>query len=287
MRPVEAAAVRHSALAAELEDIEIRLLLEGIQLRYGYDFRDYAPAPVRRGLMAAMAREGVRTISAYQDRILHEPAVLQRFLKAVGVSVTTMFRDPETVIAVREEVVPLLKTYPSSRIWVAGCATGEEVYAYAIVLEEEGALDRCTIYATDLSDDMLAVARTGAYPLDRVRRYEEAYAASGGHGRLADHYTASDRSARFDRKLASHVTWERHNLVTDGSFNDFHLIVCANVLIYFKESLQARAHRLIYDSLVRGGFLGLGKRESMLACPDRDHYEQVRAGVNLFRKMRW
>lgn len=287
MRPVQDAALRLGTYAGEIEAIETRLLLEGIQLRYGYDFREYSPAPLRRGLMTAMVREGVHTISAYQDRILREPSVLQGFLKAVGVNVTTMFRDPETLVAIREEVVPLLKTYPSSRIWVAGCASGEEVYGLAIVLEEAGVLERCTIYATDLSEETLAVARTGAYPLDRVRRYEEAYIASGGGGRLSDHYQIADRSARFDRKLASRVTWQRHNLVTDGSFNDFHLVICANVLIYFKESLQARAHRLIYDSLVRGGFLALGKRESMLACPEYDHYEQVRSGVNLYRKIRW
>jgi chemotaxis protein methyltransferase CheR len=287
VRSIQGAALRLGAQADEVEAIETRLLLEGIQMRYGYDFREYAAAPLRRGLMAAMVREGVHTVSAYQDRILREPAVLQRFLKAVGVNVTTMFRDPETMVAIRDEVVPLLKTYPSSRIWVAGCATGEEVYALAIVLAEAGVLERCTIYATDLSEETLAVARTGSYPLDRVRRYEDAYIASGGVGRLSDHYLVADRSARFDRKLASRVTWERHNLVTDGSFNDFHLVICANVLIYFKESLQARAHRLIYDSLVRGGFLALGKRESMLGCPEYDHYEQVRSGVNLYRKIRW
>jgi len=287
VRPNESTAPRLGGAGTEIEDIEIGLLLEGVRLCYGYDFREYALGPLRRGLMAAMAREGVQTVSAYQDRVLHDAAIMQNFLRSVGVNVTTMFRDPETMLCIREEVIPIFTSYPSCRIWIAGCATGEEVYALGVVLEEEGVLGRCHIYATDLNEDMLAVARLGSYPLDRVRRYEEAYAAAGGRGSLSDHYSVAGRAARFDPKLQRRVTWARHNLVSDGSFNDFHLVVCANVLIYFRESLQARAHRLFYDSLIRGGFLALGKRESMLASPDRDHYEQVRMGVNLFKKTRW
>ena len=263
------------------------MLLEGIRLCYGYDFREYTLGALRRGLMAAMAREGTPTVSAFQDRVLHDAATMQRFLGTVGVNVTTMFRDPEIVLCLRDEVVPLLRTYPSCRVWVAGCSTGEEVYALSVLLQEGGVLDRCTIYATDLNEDMLAVARAGSYPLDRVRRFDDAYLAAGGQGSLSDHYSVVGRSARLNPQLQRSVTWARHNLATDGSFNDFHLISCANVLIYFRESLQARAHRLLYDSLVRGGFLALGRRESLLTCPERDHYEQVRDGVNVFRKTRW
>jgi chemotaxis protein methyltransferase CheR len=283
----EAAAIRIEGTGAELEEIEIRLLLEGIRLCYGYDFREYALSPLRRGLMTAMTREGVRTISAYQDRILHDASCMHRFLGTVGVNVTAMFREPELFHAFRDEVVPLLRTYPSPRVWVAGCATGEEVYSLAILLQEEELLHRTTIYATDMNEDMLAVARLGSYPAERMRRYEEAYALAGGRYSLADHYSVTGRSARLDRKLQETITWATHNLVTDGSFNDFHVIICANVLIYFRPSLQERAHRLFYDSLVRGGFLALGKRELLVNCPDREHYEQVRDGVNLFRKMRW
>lgn len=272
---------------SELEEIEIRLLLEGIHLCYGYDFSEYAMKPLRRGIVAQMARERVATVSAFQDRVLHDEACMQRFLSAVNVNVTSMFGDPNLMRAVRQEVVPVLRTYPSSRVWIAGCATGEEVYGFAVLLAEEGILDRCTIYATDLNEDMLAVARLGAYPLERIPRYQEAYRMSGGPGDLADHYTVVGRTARFNPALHDSITWARHNLVTDASFNDFHLVVCANVLIYFRESLQKRAHRLIYDSLIRGGFLAMGRRESLLNCPDRDHYEQVRDGVNLFRKIRW
>jgi chemotaxis protein methyltransferase CheR len=281
------AALRLDSGAAEVEDIEIRLLLEGIHLSYGYDFREYALNPLRRGILAEMARERVRTVSAYQDRVLHDAACMQRFLNAVGVNVTSMFRDPDLMRAVRQEVVPMLRTYPSPRVWIAGCASGEEVYGFAVLLAEEGALDRCKIYATDLNEDTLVVARMGVYPLDKVRRYEESYRMSGGPGTLADHYTIAGKTARFNRSLQAHVTWARHSLVSDDSFNDFQLIVCANVLIYFRESLQERAHRLLYESLVRGGYLAVGRRESLLNCPDRDHYEQVREDVNLFRKIRW
>lgn len=271
----------------ELERIEIGLLLEGIRLTYGYDFREYALASLRRSILAAMSREGTPTISAYQGRVLHDASCMQRFLGAVSVNVTGMFRDPELMRSIREEVVPLFKTYPSVRVWVAGCASGEEVYALAVLLEEEGLLKRSSIYATDMNEDMLAVARTGTYPLDRLRKYDESYQQSGGRGTLGDFYTAIGRSGRFRRDLQRNVTWTRHNLVTDSSFNDFHLILCANVLIYFLPALQSRAHRLFYDSLIRSGFLAIGKRESMSQSPDRDHYEQVRDGVNLFRKVRW
>lgn len=287
MKRSEGAALRLEGTGTEVEEIEIRLLLEGIRLCYGYDFREYALNPLRRGLMTAMSREGVRTVSAYQDRVLHDAACMQRFLGTVGVNVTTMFRDPELMHALRDEVVPMLRTYPSCRIWVAGCATGEEVYSLAILLDEAAMLKRTSIYATDINEDMLAVAKLGSYPLEKMQRYEESYQLAGGVGSLVDHYTVTGRSARLNHRLQNSVTWARHNLVTDGSFNDFHLIVCANVLIYFRPSLQERAHRLFYDSLIRGGFLALGKRESLLHCPDREHFEQVRDGVNLFRKMRW
>jgi chemotaxis protein methyltransferase CheR len=279
-------AVRVEAREDGLEEIEIRLLLEGIRLCYGYDFREYALRPLRRSILNAMAAEGMATISAYQDRILHDASTMRRFLGTVGVSVTSMFREAELMRCMRDEVVPIFRTYPSVRIWLVGCATGEEVYSLAITLEEEGVLRRASIYATDLNEDTLAVARTGSYPLDRVRSYEEAYSTSGGHAKLSDYYSVSGRSARFHRTLQSNVTWARHNLVTDASFNQFHLIICANVLIYFKPSLQERAHRLFFDSLVRSGYLALGKGESLVFSPESSRFQQARNGVSLFRKMR-
>jgi chemotaxis protein methyltransferase CheR len=288
-RPLTAraiAAIRVEAPETGLEEIEIRLFLEGIRLCYGYDFREYAVRPLRRTIIDAMAAEGVSTISAYQNRILHNASCMHRFLGRVGVSVTSMFREADLVRCLRDEIVPVLRTYPSVRIWMVGCATGEEVYSLAITLEEEGVIRRASIYATDLNEDTLAVARTGAYPLDRVRTYEHAYLRSGGRSRLSDYYDVSGRSARFHRSLQSNVTWARHNLVTDASFNQFHLIICANVLIYFRPSLQERVHRLFFDSLVRSGFLALGKGESLIFSPESSRYQQVRNGMSLFRKTR-
>jgi chemotaxis protein methyltransferase CheR len=278
--------MRDEATDIGLEEIEVQLLLEGIRLTYGYDFREYAPKPLRRSIVAAMQAEGLPTISSYQDRLLHDAPCMQRFLGNVGVSVTSMFREVELIHALRDEVVPVLRTYPSVRIWMVGCATGEEVYSLAIVLEEEGVLRHARIYATDLNEDTLAVARMGAYPLDRMRSYEEPYRRAGGRLALSDYYTVSGRSARFSRSLQSNVTWARHNLVTDASFNEFHLIICANVLIYFRPGLQERAHRLFYESLVRSGYLALGKGESLVFSPGSSRYEQVRDGVSLFRKAR-
>jgi chemotaxis protein methyltransferase CheR len=282
----ETAAIRLDGLESGTEEIEVRLLLEGIRLRYGYDFREYATRPLRRSIYDAMASEGISTISAYQGRILHDEPAMHRFLNIVGVGLTGMFREAGLMRCLRDEVVPVFRTYPSVRIWMVGCATGEEVYSLAILLLEEGVLRRASIYATDLNEDALAVARTGAYPLDAVRSYEERYEASGGRGKLSDHYDVSGRTARFDRGLQHSVTWARHNLVSDTSFNDFHLIVCANVLIYFRPSLQERAHRLFVDSLVRLGFLALGKGESLVFSPESSRYRQVRDGVSLFRKVR-
>jgi chemotaxis protein methyltransferase CheR len=282
----ESAAIRIDGDAADVEEIEVRLLLEGIRLRYGYDFREYAVRPLRRSIVDAMANEGVSTISAYQERILRKPESMHRLLGTVGVSVTSMFREVELLRCLRDEVVPVFRTYPSVRIWMVGCATGEEVYSLAILLQEEDVLRRATIYATDLNEEALAAARTGAYSLDRLRSYEERYELAGGHGRLSDHYVVSGRTARFNQTLQHSITWAQHNLVTDASFNDFHLIVCANVLIYFRPSLQERAHRLFVESLVRSGYLALGKGESLMFSPESSRYQQVRDGVSLFRKVR-
>lgn len=287
MSQADATALRLAAAADELQDIEIKLLLEGVHLRYGYDFREYSLGPLRRSLQAAMVREGISTVSSYQDRILRDPSCMQRFLTAVGVNVTAMFREPELIQCIRSEVVPIFRTYPSIRIWIAGCSTGEDAYSMAVVLKEAHVLRRSTIYATDINEQLLATARDARFPADRYRRYEEAYQASGGIGNLSDHCVLTGSSMQFDHEICSSITWARHNLVGDGSFNDFHLILCTNVMIYFGRSLQERSHRLFYDSLVRGGFMGIGRRESLIHCPDRDHYEPVREGVNLFRKMRW
>lgn len=271
---------------ANVEEIETKLLLDGVALRYGYDFREYALGPLKRSIASGMAGEGVATISAYQERVLHDASCMQRFLTGVGVNVTGMFRESDIWRCIRDEVVPRFRTYPSLRIWIAGCATGEEVYSMAVLLKEEGLYERSRIYATDLNEESLATARAGAYPLARIVAGEGGYARSGGHGRISDFYSTTGSTAHFHRELQSNVTWARHNLVSDSSFNEFHLVLCANVMIYFRPSLQERAHRLFYNSLVRSGYLALGQKESLVFCPESSRYEQVRHGMNLFHKVR-
>jgi chemotaxis protein methyltransferase CheR len=273
------------ATSTTVEEIEIKLLLEGVVMRYGYDFREYALPPLKRSIASGMAGEGVATISAYQERLLHDASCMQRFLSGVGVNVTSLFREADVLRCIRDEVIPRLRTYPSVRIWVAGCATGEEVYSIAIMLKEEGLYDRSRIYATDLNEDSLVIARTGSYSKARVLAGESGYARSGGRGRISDFYSIAGGNARFNRELQGNVTWARHNLVSDSSFNEFHVILCANVMIYFRPSLQERAHRLFFDSLVRSGYLALGQQESLVFCPESSRYEQLRGGVNVFHKI--
>jgi len=196
-----------------------------------------------------------------------------------------MFREAETWRCLREEIVPVLRTYPALRVWSVGCATGEEVYSLAIALEEEGLYERSSIYATDMNVDALAVARVGTCTVERLRTYEHDYLRAGGHSSLSKFFTAIGRLARLKRELLRNVTWAQHNLVTDASFNDFHLIVCRNVLIYFRPALQQRVHRLFYESLVRSGFLALGQRESLIFAPASSRYQQVQDGVSVFRKV--
>lgn len=272
--------------AQSLEEIEIKLLLEAISLRYGYDFREYQVGPLRRSIIAGMSGEGVPTISAYQDRLLHDTACMQRFLTRVGVSVSGMFREANTWRCLREEVVPMLRTYPSVRVWSVGCATGEEVYSLAIALQEEGLYQRAKIYATDMNEDALAIAKVGALPLERMRSYEGDYLRSGGHSSLSSFFSSTGRASRLKRELLSNITWAQHNLVTDSSFNEFHLIVCTNVLIYFRPTLQQRAHRMFYESLVRSGYVALGHRESLVFAPESSRYQQLHDGISVFRKVR-
>ncbi len=270
-----------------LEDIEIQLLLEGIALHYGYDFRDYAQSPLRRNIVMSMALEGVPTISRYQERVLHDPDAMERFLNAVGVNVTSMFREADSLLYLRREIVPWLRTFPSAQIWVAGCATGEEVISLAVVLHECGMLHRTRIYATDINERSLTIARTRSYPLENVRSCEHDYRRAGGIGALSDYYVTSGDVARFDHSLLANVTWARHNLITDASFNEFHAVLCTNLLSHFSLSLQERVHRLLYESLMPSGFLLLGKAESMVGWSRRDGYARVTGqGAGMYRKVR-
>ncbi|HYU41399.1 MAG TPA: protein-glutamate O-methyltransferase CheR [Vicinamibacteria bacterium] len=266
-----------------LEDLEIRLLLEGVWSCYGYDFRDYALTSIRRRVRFFMEEEELSTVTSVQERVLHDPLALRRFLRALSVNVTAMFRDPSFYRALREVVVPVMRTYPAVRIWHAGCATGEEVYSVAILLREEGLYDRCRLYATDINDAVLRQAQRGELPLSSMRENTRHYIeAGGGHG-FARWYKTRDGRAVLDPELRRNIVFAQHNLATDGSFNDFHLVVCRNVLIYFNRALQDRVHRLLYDSLVRFGFLGLGLKETTRFTPHEAHYEEL--PERLYRKV--
>ena len=266
-----------------LEDLEIRLLLEAIWSRYGYDFRDYALSSIRRRVRFFMDEEGLSTVSSVQDTVLHDTLALQRFLRSLSVNVTAMFRDPGFYLALRETVVPVLRTYPAVRIWHAGCSSGEEVYSVAIVLQEEGLYDRCRLYATDMNDAVLAQAERGELALSSMRENTRSYIEAGGKQGFARWYTTRDARAVLAPDLRRNVVFAEHNLATDGSFNEFHLVICRNVLIYFNRDLQERVHRLLYQSLIRFGFLGLGSKETARFTPHEAHYEEL--PERLYRKV--
>jgi len=271
---------------AELERIEIELLLEGVFRHYGFDFRSYAYASIRRRLWKRTEAEGLSSISELQARVLHEPAVMERLLLDLTVSVTAMFRDPGFYQAFREDVVPLLRTYPFIRIWHAGCSTGEEVYSTAIMLEEEGLLERTRIYATDINDAVLQQARAGIFPLNRMQEYTENYIRAGGKRSFSEYYTAKYDGALFSPSLTRNTVFSQHNLVTDRSFSEFTVIFCRNVLIYFDRDLQNHVHRLFYDSLVMFGILALGSKESLRFSQYEPCYEKLHPGERLYRKIR-
>jgi chemotaxis protein methyltransferase CheR len=269
----------------DLERLEIELLLEGVFRHYGFDFRAYAYASIRRRLWKRVEGEGLRTISALQDRILHEPEAMERLLLDLSVNVTAMFRDPSFYKEFREQVVPLLRTYPFIRIWHAGCSTGEEVFSMAILLEEEGLYDRARLYATDINDVVLQRAKQGIFPLDRMQEYTENYLRAGGKHSFSEYYTAKYDGALFSPALTRNIVFSQHNLVTDRSFSEFHVIFCRNVLIYFDKTLQNRVHSLFYDSLVMFGIMALGSKESLKFSQYEPCYEKLSATEKLYRKV--
>ena len=269
-----------------LERIEIELLLEGIYRQYGFDFRSYAYASIRRRLWKRVHAEGLSSISELQALVLHDAPAMERLLLDLSVSVTAMFRDPSFYRAFRDVVVPLLRTYPFVRIWHAGCSTGEEVYSTAIVLEEEGLLDRSRIYATDINEAVLQIARAGIFPLNRMQEYTENYIRAGGTRSFSEYYTAKYDGALFSPSLTRNTVFSQHNLVTDRSFSEFHVVFCRNVLIYFDRELQNRVHTLFYDSLVTFGILALGSKESLRFSQYEDCYEKLDSKEKIFRKVR-
>jgi chemotaxis protein methyltransferase CheR len=270
----------------ELEAIEIQLLLEGLYRYYGFDFRNYALASLKRRIWNTIRAERLTSVSALQEKVLHDPACLERFLLGLSVHVTAMYRDPSFYVAFRSMVVPLLRTYPFIRIWHAGCSTGEEVYSMAILMQEEGLYHRCRIYATDMSEMVLKKAKAGIFPLDLMQEYTQNYLQSGGKKSFSEYYTAAYDNAIFRSNLKENIIFSQHNLATDGSFNEFNVIFCRNVLIYFNQTLQERVHKLLYESLSPFGILGLGRQESLNFTPHERNYEALETREKLYRRIR-
>ena len=266
-------------------DIELRMLVEAVYLKYNYDFRDYTGASQKRRVLVAMREMGCDTVSALQAKVLHEPNGFAQLLQYLTIPVTEMFRDPEYFLAVREQVAPFLRTYPSLKIWVAGCSTGEEVYSLAILLKEEGLLERSIVYATDINPQSLEAARRGVFPLERMRLYTENYQRAGGTRAFSDYYVAAYDGAKFDRSLVENVTFADHSLATDSVFSETHFVSCRNVLIYFNRQLQDRVLGLFHDSLCHRGFLGLGSKESIDFSSYAQRFEPLARRERLFRKV--
>lgn len=265
-------------------DIELRLLIDAIFLKYHYDFREYAASSLRRRLRTAMGRFGCQTLSQLQDQLLHDPATFPALLDFLTVPVSDMFRDPSYFRALRETVVPVLRTYPSLKCWVAGCSTGEEAYSLAILLREEGLLPRALIYATDINPQTLQKAEAGVYGADRVPGFTDNHRRSGARSSLSDYYTAAYGRAVFDKSLRRHIVFSDHSLATDSVFAEVQFVSCRNVLIYFNRELQDRAVGLFREALCRKGFLGIGSKESLRFSAHADAFQELVREDRLFQK---
>jgi chemotaxis protein methyltransferase CheR len=276
-----------SALGQEctpLERLEISLLLEGIFQHYGYDFRNYSFPYLRRRIWHRIHSEDLRNVSELLGKVLRESSLMSRLFEDLSIHVTEMFRDPSFFLAFREQGIPLLRDLPNIRIWHAGCSTGEEVYSMAILLHEEGLLDKARIYATDINQSHLEKAKKGLFPLSRMQQYTKNYLQSGGAKAFSEYYSVRQSWVAFSTILSDAMVFSQHNLATDHSFNEFQVIICRNVLIYFNETLQQRVMRLFDSSLAPYGFLGLGSKEGLIHQIRYGDYETINAKEKIYRK---
>lgn len=264
-------------------DLELRLLLDAIHEKYQHDFRQYAITTMRRRVSQAMQRLNCPTVSRLQERVIHEAPVFSLLMSLLTVQVSEMFRDPAYFLAIRRQVVPVLKTWPSLRVWVAGCAGGEELWSLAILFAEEGLADRTQFYATDINPEALRQAERGMYSLDRIASFSTNYLAAGGHGSLSDYYVAAYESAGFARHVPCSVVFADHSLATDGVFAEVQLVSCRNVMIYFDRPLQERAFALFREALVHGGFMGLGAKETVRFSEHESVFEDFNAEQRIYR----
>jgi chemotaxis protein methyltransferase CheR len=269
----------------ELEKIEIDLLLEGLYRYYGFDFRNYIPSSISRRIWHCIRAERLKSVSGLLERVLHDPLMMERLLLDFSIHISEMFRDPPFFDSFRKKVIPLLKELPFVRIWHAGCSTGEEVYSMALMLHEEGLYQKTKIYATDMNEVLLKKAKDGAYPLDKVQGYMDNYHMAGGVKAFAEYFEVCRDKAVFQPFLAENVVFAQHNLAIDHSFNEFHVIICRNVMIYFDRVLQNRVHRLFYDSLCPSGILGLGSKEDIAFTEHSHCYEALDPEQKIYRKV--
>jgi len=265
-------------------DIEFRLLIDAIYHMYHYDFRGYAPASLRRRLRAAMSRFDCSTLSQLQDKVVHDAAIFSALLDFLTVQVSDMFRDPAYFLALRQHVVPLLRTYPFLKVWVAGCSTGEEAYSLAILLQEEGLLSKTIIYATDINSGTLQKAAAGVYDVERIAGFTANHRKSGARASLSDYYSAAYNRAVFNKSLKDHIVFSDHSLATDSVFAEVQLVSCRNVLIYFNRALQDRAIGLFREALCRQGFLGIGSKESLRFSSHAGAFLDFVPGERIFQK---
>lgn len=272
-------------VANEINDVELKLLVEAIYHAYHYDFRSYARASLRRRLATAMIRFDCRTLSELQGRLLHESTVFTELLEYLTVQVSDMFRDPSYFRALREKVVPLLRTYPSLKVWIAGCSSGEEAYSMAILLREEALLDRSLIYATDINPNALRRAEAGVYDAAKVADFTTNHRLSGGRSSLSDYYSAAYDRMIIDKSLRRHIVFSDHSLATDSVFAEVQLVSCRNVLIYFDRQLQSRALDLFHEALCRKGFLGIGLRESLRFSSHADSFAEFAREDRIYQKV--
>jgi chemotaxis protein methyltransferase CheR len=269
---------------AEVEKLEIELLLEAIYRRWGYDFRSYARASIERRIRLFLSESGCASVAEMISKVMHDGEFFSRLARYFSISVTEMFRDPLFYQAVREHVIPLLKTWAHFKVWHAGCASGEEVYSLAIVLKEEGIYDRATIYATDFNEEALERAREGIYKVGAMKEAARDYQLAGGKASLSEYYHARYDAVAMDTALKERIVFSSHNLASDSAFGEMHLVFCRNVLIYFNRELKNRALGLFTESLVPGGFLCLGTKENLQFTVASGGYDTVDCKARLYKK---
>lgn len=274
-----------NSVDSEREDIELELLLDGMHRLYGHDFRNYATPSLKRRIWNFIKMNNLKNISSLQAKVLHDRLTFDRLVHSLSIPVTEMFRDPEVFKSFRENIVPILRTYPYIRIWHAGCSTGEEVYSMAILLYEEGLYDKTRIYATDMNSQSLKQAQNGIFGIEKMKLYTKNYIDAGGTQSFSEYYTAKYNSVMFKPFLQKNMIFAEHNLATDSSFNEFNVILCRNVMIYFNDTLRDHVHGLFHESLSHFGILVLGSKESIQHTEYGSSYEALDRVEKIYRKI--